>query len=52
VGGGAARDTRLGAGPHECHCDHDLAGTIALGGVIWGSAAALAGASSTFGAFL
>ena len=25
LGGGAARDTRLGAGPHERHGDHDLA---------------------------
>ena len=47
LGGGAAHDTGLGARTPERHGHHDLAGAMALGGVIWGSAAAIAGASST-----
>jgi len=47
LGGGAARDAKLGARPHERHGDNDLAGAMALGGVIWGSAAAIAGTSYT-----
>ena len=47
LGGGTAHDTGLGARTPERHGHHDLAGAMALGGVIWGSAATIAGASST-----
>ena len=46
-GGGAARDAKLGARPDERNGDHDVAGGMTLGGVVWGSAASIAGASCT-----
>ena len=46
LGGGAAQDANLGARPLERHGNHDLAGAMVLGGVIWGSAGAIAGTSS------
>ena len=46
LGGGAAHDTDLGPRTPQRHAHHDLPGAMALGGVIWGSAATMAGASS------
>src|SRR5580700_3687181 len=32
LGGSAARDAKLGTGPHECCCDNDLAGSYGTWG--------------------
>src|SRR5271166_722455 len=47
LGGDAARDPGPGPGPHERHGDHDLAGGDGAWRNDLGSAAAMAGASST-----